>query len=646
MKLHLSLLLLFCLLSNVLQAQQQEDKQLRDSIFNIYHSMSADTTKRVEFMRNMLQKNIGKKWSVELLDSALVLATDSQYREEEVGIRYDYYRHYKYQADTLQMGKAFRTLESVSRKYKMYDLYFAAWGDILQFNTVRGDTEYVLLEARRMKEEAQKLDNRTGIYYSMLTTARALRASKHEDEAIEKYRETLELPHLPKVDMATVYNEIHTIYQLKGEYLLAISELNMQRSMMEQALAEAPEKADSYRDKMLDMELSYSGIYLDNSDLDNLQKHLKLAEKYYSSNSLFSYRIKYHIMWGGYYCLRGEWDKSFREYDTALSLFDDTQPLFKMTVRIIKGHALKYAGRYKEAAENYLRGVQEMDSLNRDVLRLHEEAHQANYTIRQALLERATADKRYNQLRVALIILVIIALSVSLWRALHVRRMLRKSEQETREALNTVEAADKMKEVFLRNITSQIRVPLNLVVGFSEVLSTEKDLSQEQMEEYAGLVKKNAGQLSQLIFDVLDLSRLESGMMKFNVVECDAVQMCRDAKMMVEMQENNAMHLQFDTTSDSLLIRADSGRFMRLLSSVLSAPEGYQGMAWVNYTLSREGEVMKLVVTGSPLLKMEEEEGEYSPQIQHDINRLYLETFKGSYLVKKEERTIVITYPI
>lgn len=292
MKLHLSLLLLFCLLSNVLQAQQQEDKQLRDSIFNIYHSMSADTTERVEFMRNMLQKNIGKKWSVELLDSALVLATDSQYREEEVGIRYDYHRHYKYQADTLQMGKAFRTLESVSRKYKMYDLYFAAWGDILQFNAVRGDTEYVLLEVRRMKEEAQKLDNRTGIYYSMLTTARALRASKHEDEAIEKYRETLELPHLPKVDMATVYNEIHTIYQLKGEYLLAISELNMQRSMMEQALAEAPEKADSYRDKMLDMELSYSGIYLDNSDLDNLQKHLKLAEKYYSSNSLFSYRIK------------------------------------------------------------------------------------------------------------------------------------------------------------------------------------------------------------------------------------------------------------------------------------------------------------------------------------------------------------------
>ncbi|MCD8182436.1 MAG: hypothetical protein LUE99_04325 [Bacteroides sp.] len=458
-----------------------QEKSLRDSIFHIYHSLSTDTAKRIEFMRNMLQKNISKQWSVELLDSALTLAVDSQYRKEEIGIRYDYYRHYKYQADTLQMNKAFRTLEAVSRKYKMYDLYFTAWGDILQFSTVRGDTEYVLLEARRMQEEAQRLDNETGLYNSMLTTARALRASKHEDEAIEKYRETLELPLLPKAYKATVYNEIYTIYNLKGEYAMTLSELNMQRSMMEQALAEAPEKADSYRDKMLDMELSYSAIYLDTSDLDNLLKHLKQAEKYYSSNSLFSYRIKYHIMWGGYYCLNGKWDRSFREYDAALASFDDTQPLFKMTVRMIKGNALVYAGRYKEAAENYRRGVQEMDSLNRDVFHLHEEAHQANYIIRQALLDRTTAEKRYNLLCAGLIVLAIILLLIVLWRALHVRRILRSSEQETREALQTVEAVNKMKEVFLRNITSQIRVSLNLVVGFSEILSIDKDLTQEEM---------------------------------------------------------------------------------------------------------------------------------------------------------------------
>lgn len=629
------------------QLLSARDKQLRDSIFFIYHSMSEDTARRVKFMRDMLQKNIGEKWSVELLDSALVLAVDSQYREEEVGIRYDYYRHYKYQVDTARMNQAFNTLRTVSRKYKIYDLYFTAWGDILQFSTVRGDTEYVLLEAGRMEEEARKLNNVTGIYNSVLTTARALRASKQEDEAVKRYREALEIPYLPKVDKATVYNEVATIYQLRGEYDNMLSELNMERDMMEQVLKESPEKADSYRDKMLDMELSYCAVYLDNADLGNLLKHLQQARKYYSSNTLFSYKIKYRIMWGGYYCLNGDWDKSFNEYDTALASFDGTQPLYKMSVFIIKGNALEIAGRYREAAENYLRGAIEMDSLNRDVLRLHEEAHQANYLIRQALLEQAVAERHYNLLLVGLIVLVITLLVTLLVRGLHVNRMLLSSEKETREALETVEAANKMKEVFLRNITYQIREPLNMVVGFSEVLSTEKGLSQEQMEEYAALVKKSAGQLSQLIFDVLDLSRLESGMMKFSVAECDAVQLCRDAKMMVEMQEGNAVHLQFDTELEVLMIQADSGRFMKLLSSVLSASEEYQGIAWVDYTLTREDEFMKLVVHGSPLLKATEEEQQLC-QIQHDINRLYLETFKGSYQIEVEngKKVIVITYPI
>ncbi|MCD8182435.1 MAG: hypothetical protein LUE99_04320 [Bacteroides sp.] len=86
------------------------------------------------------------------------------------------------------------------------------------------------------------------------------------------------------------------------------------------------------------------------------------------------------------------------------------------------------------------------------------------------------------------------------------------------------------------------------------------------------MVKKNARKLSGLIFDILDLSRLESGMMKFNVTECDVVQLCRDGKMMVEMQDGNLIHIQFDTVLDAQLIQADSGRFMRLLSSVLPLP--------------------------------------------------------------------------
>lgn len=648
------ILLLCCLLGGETGRAQSEsppylmDGQLRDSIFHIYRSMPGDTAKRVEFMRTMLQKNISKKWSVELLDSALALVVGGKHREEEVAIRYDYYRHYKYLADTTQMNNAFKQLKTVSLKYKTYDLYFAAWADILQFSTVRGDTEYVLLEARRMHEEALQLDNVAGLYNSMLTTARALRASKQEEEAIKKYREALEMPSLPKVDRATVHNEISTIYLLHDEYAKTLSELNMQRDILRQAMMENPGKIDDYRDKLLDMELCYCAVYLDMPDLTSMRTHLLQAQKYFSPNTLFSYKIKYHVMWGGYYCMRGEWDKSFSEYDIALASFDNTQPLYKMTVRIIKGSALKIAKRYREAAENYRLGALEMDSLNHDVLRMHKEAHRANFIIRQALLDRATAEKRYNVLLIVFIVALIITLAALMARALYVRRKLLRSEQQTREALQTVEAANKMKEVFLRNITSQIREPLNLVVGFAELLSTEKELTEEQMQEYAALMKKSAERLSQLIFDVLDLSRLESGMMKFVVEECDVIELCREARMMVEMREKNAVHLDFriKTEMKSLLIKTDRKRFSLLLTSVLASPDGYKGLAVVQYALSAFNRMLMITVQGSTLL--EDEADGQSYQIQHEINRLFLESFGGTYRIETEnnKKIIVLTHPL
>lgn len=643
------LLIVFCLLTAVAVKAEQplssQDKQLRDSIFRVYNAIGSKTA-RVDFMHEMLQRHIGKQWIVELLDSALVLVVDGKYPEGEVNLSYDYYYHYKYQADTAKMYKAFRKLETVSRKYKIYDLYFTAWGDILQFKTVRGDTESVMLEALRMGEEARKLNNLKGIYSSQLTVARALETSKQEDEAIVKYQEILEIPNLPSLDKAMVYNELSDIYQLKQDYKKSVWALEMQRTMTVRAMEEEPDKADRYRDRMLDLELSFCSLYLAIPETDNLLKHLENAQKYYTPDCLFSYKITYHSMWGGYYYLVDKWEDCFREFDTALSYCNGTQPLYKMSIRMMKGQALQYAGYFKEAAENYGRAAFEMDSLNRDVLRLHEEALQANYIIRQALLDKATAEKQYNLIWVVLVILLIVAVLTLLVRTIYVRKLLVRSEKETREALETVEAANKMKEVFLHTITYQVRIPLNAVVGFSELLSTESDLSSEQMQEYAALIKKNADHLTQLIFDILDLSRLESGMMKFNIQECEAVQMCRDARMMVEMQEGNVVQLKFHTELDALTIRADSGRFMKLLLSVLSAPKEYEGAATVEYTLTRDEETgLKIVVYGSPLVKVKEES---QRSLQHDINRLYLEAFKGSYRLSEEngEKVIIITYPV
>ena len=88
----------------------------------------------------------------------------------------------------------------------------------------------------------------------------------------------------------------------------------------------------------------------------------------------------------------------------------------------------------------------------------------------------------------------------------------------------------------------------------------------EQQQEYATIIRQNSEQLINLIFNILDLSRLESGMMKFNVQEYDMVQLCKDAKMRVELEEGNSVQLDFLTDLNTLLVQVDTARFLKLLS--------------------------------------------------------------------------------
>ena len=279
------------------------------------------------------------------------------------------------------------------------------------------------------------------------------------------------------------------------------------------------------------------------------------------------------------------------------------------------------------------------------MLQRHEEVYQANYKIKKALLDKELLTKQYRWIYVGASAIILILMLLAIIRAFRIHRQLRRSEEETRQALKTIAAADKMKEYFLQNITYEIRIPLNTVVGFSELLSTEKSLPEGEIQEYSAAIKNNTEKLLALINNILDLSRLEAGMMRFNVHECDAVELCREVKMMVNMQ-TKMVDAYFHTDLETLPIQADSRWVLKVLSSLLSVPRLYTGdICQVEYTLTKESQYLRITVTGSPLYHIWKDEQEQ--RILHDINKLCLEAFKGSYLVSKgEQKVVTITYPL
>ena len=90
------------------------------------------------------------------------------------------------------------------------------------------------------------------------------------------------------------------------------------------------------------------------------------------------------------------------------------------------------------------------------------------------------------------------------------------AEQMLRNAKDIAEKADRAKSEFLANMSHEIRTPLNAVIGFSELLySLEKDVKHRNYLESINTAGKS---LLNIINDILDLSKIESGMMKLQLM--------------------------------------------------------------------------------------------------------------------------------
>ena len=156
---------------------------------------------------------------------------------------------------------------------------------------------------------------------------------------------------------------------------------------------------------------------------------------------------------------------------------------------------------------------------------------------------------------------------------------IRETEQ-LRISLQAAEQASQSKTVFLSSMSHDIRTPLNAVIGYSTVAEKE-DLTLEQAKEYLKKIR-NAGQhLLELINDVLEMSRIESGKIELDETETDLGRVMEDTRDLFasQMQKKQiAYTVCTENVQDSLVI-CDQVRINRILLNLISnackfTPEG------------------------------------------------------------------------
>ena len=129
------------------------------------------------------------------------------------------------------------------------------------------------------------------------------------------------------------------------------------------------------------------------------------------------------------------------------------------------------------------------------------------------------------------------------------------------------ENADQLKSAFLANMTHEIRTPLNAIVGFSDLLSIETD--PDLRETYISLIKSNNELLLRLINDVLDISKIESGMVFFAYTDVYLPSAMRDMYNIMQLRMPENVELILDPCPD-IMIRTDNNRMVQILSNLLT----------------------------------------------------------------------------
>lgn len=129
---------------------------------------------------------------------------------------------------------------------------------------------------------------------------------------------------------------------------------------------------------------------------------------------------------------------------------------------------------------------------------------------------------------------------------------LKRTEEELREAKERAEESNKLKSAFLANMSHEIRTPLNAIVGFSELLANEN--REETRREYTDIILRNNTLLLQIISDVLDLARIESGRMDIERTQFDAWDLCREIADSLRLQRRPGVELRVEEGLPELFI--------------------------------------------------------------------------------------------
>jgi PAS domain S-box-containing protein len=159
----------------------------------------------------------------------------------------------------------------------------------------------------------------------------------------------------------------------------------------------------------------------------------------------------------------------------------------------------------------------------------------------------------------------------------------KKIQRELIEALGKAEESDRLKSAFLANMSHEIRTPLNGILGFADLLKESKPSIQKQ-KEYIGIIEKSGVRMLNIINDIIDISKIEAGLMKLNIKESNINQQIEYVYTFFKPEiERKGMTISFKSPlpEKESIIKTDREKVFSILTNLIKNALKY----------SKEGEI-------------------------------------------------------
>ena len=145
---------------------------------------------------------------------------------------------------------------------------------------------------------------------------------------------------------------------------------------------------------------------------------------------------------------------------------------------------------------------------------------------------------------------------------------LKRTEEMLVKARDKAEASDRLKSAFLANMSHEIRTPLNAIVGFSSLLTSTESAAEKEL--YNSLIGHNNKLLLNLINDVIDLSKIESGYLELRPDWVNLTELLDESVAEYAHQVPSGVELLTNYPAHDSLVELDSLRIKQILSNFLS----------------------------------------------------------------------------